>query len=110
MNRPLVENKDYLKKTIEELYSMLCDRILEKKVVRSEFEKVSYEVQVAGNNGITFIRLDTEKEWHISKKEMISVLEYMRRNEGFSTPNITHLVERKQSPTVAFLMASDIVY
>jgi len=110
MNRKLIVNPDYFTLNVEQLYDMLCKKILEKKTIKSEYEKVPYEIYSADHAGIQFIRLETGQEWHILKSEMLLVLEHLRKTHEFRMQDIKNLVERKQSPTIAFLVASDIIY
>ncbi|MGV8172044.1 MAG: hypothetical protein ACP5OA_05105 [Candidatus Woesearchaeota archaeon] len=109
MIRKLIVNPDYFAYSVEHLYSMLCKKLLEKHVVKSE-DKASYEIYSADNAGIQFLRESNGQEWHITKEEMISVLTHMKQSHELSQLDIKKLMDKKQAPIITFLLVSDIVY
>jgi hypothetical protein len=110
MNRKLIVNPDYFTVSVEKQYEMLCKKILEKHIVKIKEEKASYEIYSADAAGIQFLSVGTEKEWHITKEEMINVLTHIRKSHEFSPRDLNALVEKKQSSIVTFLLVSDIIY
>jgi hypothetical protein len=108
--KKLIVNPDHFNLSVEQLYTMLCKKILEKKIVKSIYEKVPYEIYSADHAGIQFVRLETDKEQHLLKQEMIALLDNIKKTHEFRMQDVKVLAEKKQIPAVAFLLVGDIIY
>lgn len=75
--------------------------------------KARYKIsKVLKPSGVSFTRVSTSTAWQISKEDWLAVLAFVKKagQSGFDTGSLkrANLVFKKQSPTIAFLLASGL--
>jgi len=102
--------QDFLRIGSENLYSILVEKLRELESIDSITKNAKYRIINITDRRIRFERINTTQEWEISKDELLSVLNYIKNNEfNTSTLHTLKLVPRKQSPTIAFLLATHLI-
>ena len=99
-----------MKLNSKQLYDLFYERIKKLRTISSISKKAKYKIIETNHDKIKFIRTNTSEMWEIKKEEIFSVLNFIKDNKfNTTTLRINKLVPRKQSPTIAFLIATQMV-
>jgi hypothetical protein len=103
--------KEDLKNTdSNKLYDLFFGRLKKLEVIESITKKAKYKIIERRYDNIKFLRINTSIKWEIQKELLINVFNFIKENNfNTTTLRINKLVPRRQSPTIALLIATKMV-